>query len=99
MNVLKNLLNSEKGVFVLALIIGATVLAALGHMTIDQWIDYTKWMATIYVAGKTVHGAASAIGGRAVDHDALADKIADRITVTDEAVDEAADKLPSEGDR
>lgn len=95
MKVLKDLLASEKAIFVIALIIGATVLTALGHMTVDQWIEYTKFMAVTYVAGKSVHGAAVAISnGRAVDHDALADSIVDRIAVTDEAADDAAEKLP-----
>jgi len=81
MNVIKNFLNSEKAIFVGLLVIAATVLAALGKMTVDQWIAYTEWMAVTYVAGKTVHGAAVAISGKPAsapdlvdDNDSAADK-------------------------
>lgn len=56
--------NSEKGVIGLALIIGATVLAALGNITADAWMSYTQWIFGIYVVGKTVQGASSALANR-----------------------------------
>lgn len=59
--VVKNFINSEKAVALGMLVIGATVLAAIGTMTIEQWIGYTKWMATLYVGGKTAHGVAAVI--------------------------------------
>ncbi len=59
--VIKNFINSEKAVAVGLLVIGATVLTALGNMSIEQWTSYTKWMATLYVGGKTAHGVASVI--------------------------------------
>ena len=61
--VVKNFVNSEKAVAVGLLVIGATVLAAIGTMTIEQWMGYTKWMATVYVGGKTAHGIAATIAG------------------------------------
>lgn len=61
MNVLRNLANSEKAIFVGMLIIAASVLAGMGKMTMDQWIAYTEWMAVTYVAGKTIQGTALAI--------------------------------------
>ncbi len=60
-SVVKNFINSEKAVAVGLLVIGATVLTALGDMSIVQWTDYTKWMATLYVGGKTAHGVAAVI--------------------------------------
>lgn len=59
--VFKNFVNSEKAVAVGLLVIGATVLAALGKMTVEQWMSYTKWMGTVYVGGKTAHGIAATI--------------------------------------
>ncbi len=61
MGALSNLWNSEKGLFALALIVGSTVLAALGHMTIDQWIDFSKWIFGIYAVSKTVASGANAV--------------------------------------
>ena len=62
MGVLKNFINSEKAVASGILAIGATVLTALGQMTIDQWMGYTQIILGIYVGGKTLQGAATAIG-------------------------------------
>lgn len=56
-----NLLNSEKAVASGALVICATVLVALGQMTVVDWQDFTKWVLGIYVAGKTVQGTADTI--------------------------------------
>jgi hypothetical protein len=62
--VLTSLFSSEKGVIGLALIAGATTLAALGYMTIDQWKEYTTYIFGIYAVTKTAQGAASAIASR-----------------------------------
>jgi hypothetical protein len=59
--VLKNFLGSEKGILALALIIGATVLTALGKMSLAEWQEYTIWIFGIYTGGKAIQGAASAI--------------------------------------
>lgn len=56
--------NSEKGLFGLALIIGCTVLTAIGKVPPDTWISYTQWIFGIYVGGKTIQGAASALAAR-----------------------------------
>lgn len=61
MEILKNLLNSEKAVICLGLIIAASVLTGLGHMTIPEWREYTIWIAGIYVGGKALHGSAVAL--------------------------------------
>lgn len=61
MGAIKNLIHSEKAVFVVLLVVAATVLTALGHMTVPEWKEYTTWLAGIYVAGKTIQGAADAM--------------------------------------
>lgn len=61
LNVVRNFINSEKAVALGLLVLGATALTALGKMTIDQWIDYTEWMAAFYVGGKSIQGAAAKI--------------------------------------
>ena len=62
-NVLKQLANSEKAVFVGLLVIAASALTALDFMSVAEWQDYTKWLAGIYVGGKAVEGAASSVAG------------------------------------
>lgn len=64
MSALTNIWHSEKGLFGVALIIGVTVLTALGHVTAEAWIDYTKWIFAFYVGGKTIQGAASVLATR-----------------------------------
>jgi hypothetical protein len=61
---LKALSNSEKAVAVGALVLAATVMVFTGHLTVDQWIEYTEWMAVIYVGGKTVQGAVSTMAAK-----------------------------------
>lgn len=62
---LKNLLNSEKAFAGGVLIICATVLVAVGDMSISDWQDYTKWIFGIYVFGKTTQGAVASVVGKA----------------------------------
>lgn len=59
--VFKNFVNSEKAVAVGLLIIGATVLVAVGKLDISTWVTYTRDLAAIYVGGKAIQGAAVAI--------------------------------------
>lgn len=63
-NVITNLLNSEKGVMGLALLIAASVLAAMGTIDAVAWINYTQWIFGIYAGSKAIQGAASAIANR-----------------------------------
>lgn len=63
----KNLVNSEKAVALGLLVIAATVLAAMGLMTVAEWREYTVWLAGIYVSGKTVQGAVAAMAGAKVE--------------------------------
>jgi hypothetical protein len=60
MDGIKALLNSEKGLICVALIIGSTVLTAVGKLTVEQWQTYTTWIFGTYVVGKTVQGVAAA---------------------------------------
>lgn len=57
MGAIADLLKSERGIVMLALIIAATVLTGMGVIAADQWSDYTKWVFAIYVGGKTITGA------------------------------------------
>ena len=57
MNVLKNLLNSEKAVTGAVLVVGATVLAAMKLMPVADWQNFALWIYGIYAGGKTVQGA------------------------------------------
>lgn len=57
--VLRNFANSEKGIFCVALIVAASILASTGQMSVAEWQDYTKWIAGIFVGGKAIEGAAA----------------------------------------
>lgn len=54
-----DILKSERGVVLLGLLIGSVVLAALGHMTIQQWTDYSKWLFGAYAISKGATGVAA----------------------------------------
>lgn len=53
MDGIKGFLNSKRGMLCLALIIAASVLAIMAIFTKDDWIAYTKWIFTAYVAGES----------------------------------------------
>lgn len=63
MGAIKSFLNSEKGLLGLALIIAATVLAAMTIVTPDAWLAYTKWIFGFYAGAKAVQGGAAVIAG------------------------------------
>lgn len=64
MSAITALFNSEKGLVGLALLIGATVLAALGTISGSDWMGYTQVIFGFYVGGKTIQGAVAAIANR-----------------------------------
>ena len=64
MDAVKNLLKNEHSFAMLALIIGATVLAALDHMTTDQWTTFAQWIFGIYMGGHAVISAADSISNK-----------------------------------
>jgi hypothetical protein len=61
MTALKDLLASERGLLALALIAAATVLASLGHMSVEAWRDFAVWIFGIYVGGKSLTSAAAVL--------------------------------------
>ena len=61
MDALKNLFSNEHGFVMLLLIIGATVLTAVGKMTVDQWTTYSQWIFGIFMGGHAVMSAADSI--------------------------------------
>lgn len=65
MNAFKSLLDDGKGLIGLGLIIAATVLTALGNMTIDQWQTFATWIFGIYAGSTALHGGLVALGNRA----------------------------------
>lgn len=54
MGALTDLWSSEKGVVAVLLLIGATVLTALGRIDAAAWRDYTTWIFGVYAGTKTV---------------------------------------------
>lgn len=60
MGALLDLWKSERGLVAVALIAAATVMSGLGIITVEQWLDYTKWLFVTYAAAKTVTGAVAA---------------------------------------
>lgn len=94
--VLKNFLNSEKAVASGMLVVASSVMAVTGQLTPQEWMAYTQTLLGIYVGGKTLQGAASALAGRAQANDdaakaGLSDlnkKLADNDAAADAAVDE-----------
>lgn len=83
MNVLKSVLGSDHGFIGLALIIGATVLCALGIMPLEQWQSYTE------VIFGTFSGAHALISGA----NALANRSSSTVTIESSSV--KSERLPA----
>ncbi len=54
MGALADLWSSEKGVVAILLLVGATVLTAIGKIDAAGWRDYTTWIFGVYAGAKTV---------------------------------------------
>ena len=54
---LKDLLSSERGTICILLIVASTILVLAGKLDINAWVTFSKWIATVLVASKTVTGA------------------------------------------
>lgn len=54
---ISDLFGSERGTFCIVLVVVSGVLVGFGSITSEAWIDYTKWIATVLVASKTVTSA------------------------------------------
>lgn len=52
-----DLLDSERGIAFILLLITATVLAALHVITPQDWITFAKWLAVTIIGSKTVTSA------------------------------------------
>lgn len=89
--VLRELARSEKAVFTLALIAAATVLTSLEHMSMEQWIDYTKYLATLYIPAKAIQGVAQVWKGSGVGTGAT---LGAALEANDAAADAKAEELP-----
>ena len=95
MNLLKSFFNSEKGVFAYLLpMIGITILAVMGKITVEQYVEYMIYFAGIYTGGKAIQGAAAKIsnnGGKALAEEAKAEVevLKTKIDATDAAIDAA----------
>ena len=49
----KDLLDSERGIFCVLLLIAATVLVIVGSISGQSWLDFMKWVAVTLVISKT----------------------------------------------
>jgi len=63
MDALKNLLNNEKGLVAVLLIIGASTGLCLGRMTVDQWTSFSQWIFGAYAVSTALHGGLAALAG------------------------------------
>lgn len=63
MEVMKGLLESRKAIFSIMLIIAGSVLAVLKIMTVEQWVEYTKWLGGFYVASEAVDSGLGKLSG------------------------------------
>lgn len=53
-NGLRDLLDSERGVFALALAIFSSLLVYTDRMTIQQWADFNQWLGVMLIGSKTI---------------------------------------------
>ena len=51
---LADLTQSERGVFAILALVCATVLAVIGVLAIDNWLDFVKYLAVTLIASKTI---------------------------------------------
>ena len=59
-----DILQSEKGLFVGLLVVAATTLVFTDYIQVEDWMDYTKFLAVTYVGGKTIQGIGDNIAKR-----------------------------------
>lgn len=64
MSGLSSLWNDALGVKSLVLLIAATVLCALGSMTIDQWTAFVQVIFGLYAGGTAIQNIGTAIATR-----------------------------------
>lgn len=49
-----DLLESERGVFAILIVVAATVLTAVGKLSTEDWLTFVKWISVTLIASKTV---------------------------------------------
>ena len=64
MNGALDLLDSERGVFCIFALVCATVLALFAGLTVDQWLDFAKYLTGFLVASKTITTAVETVTNR-----------------------------------
>jgi hypothetical protein len=64
MGAIADLWSSEKGVIAILLLVGATVLTALGRIDAQAWRDYTTWIFGVYASTKTLTSVGLAVAKR-----------------------------------
>lgn len=63
LNGLRGLLDSKKAVVGGLLVVGATILVALGKMSVEDWKNYTQVLFVTYAGAETANGIAATIKG------------------------------------
>lgn len=61
MDAIKQLLSSEHGLFGVLLVIGATILVALGKMSADDWRSFSTWIFGIFGGTHALTSTANAM--------------------------------------
>lgn len=56
-----DLLESERGVVCILLLIAVTILVVLGKLTGEQWLTYTQVVVGLLVASKTITGVVETV--------------------------------------
>lgn len=67
MGAITDLWKSERGLIAVLLIITAGVLAAIGHMSVQEWTEFAKWIFVTYAAAKTITGVTQIAKGGTAD--------------------------------
>lgn len=61
MAAVKDIWHSERGIIAIALIVASAVLAIIGTITGEAWLDYSKWIFLGYAGSKGISSATEAI--------------------------------------
>lgn len=59
---LKALFESKKAVITGILMLAVSVMTIMKIMTVDQWIDYTKWLGGFYLGAEAVDSGMGKFG-------------------------------------
>lgn len=99
MQVLKNLLNSEKAVANGVLFLGMTYLLFSGQIAPQEWLQYSTILAGVYTGGKAIQGGAAQVGKKIEERSKKdLESLQKRISEQNEKIDELVRKLPKESE-